>query len=106
MTEPTKKDWKLYREKIPRWQENYMERLVKQYAEFLLSDLPASTKFWELEKRIKIDKRTPGVWVRLEKSTMIGNIVTMIHDGVIDFDALEEFSEGLKETVKFLVERK
>lgn len=30
MIEPTKRDWKLYREKIAEWQEDYMERLVKQ----------------------------------------------------------------------------
>lgn len=48
MIEPTKKDWKLYREKIAVWQENYMERLVEQYSELLSGDLPASAKFWEL----------------------------------------------------------
>lgn len=26
--EVTKKDWKLYREKIPKWQEAYMEKLI------------------------------------------------------------------------------
>lgn len=28
--EPSKKDWKLYREKVPGWQEHYMERRMKQ----------------------------------------------------------------------------
>lgn len=46
MFEPTKKDWKLYREKIPKWQEHYMEKLIKQYSELLFGDLPALTKFW------------------------------------------------------------
>ena len=32
------------------WQENYMEGLVKEYANFLNDDKkPASEKFWELE---------------------------------------------------------
>ena len=57
----SKKDWKLFRERLSGWQENYMEGLVKAYADFLNDDKkPASDKFWELEKRIKEDKRHPG----------------------------------------------
>ena len=58
----SKKDLKLFRERLSGWQENYMEGLVKEYANFLNDDKkPASEKFWELEKRIKEDKRQPGV---------------------------------------------
>jgi len=57
MIEPTKKDWKLYKGKISGWQEDYMERIVRQYSELLSGNSPASTKFWELEKRIKNDKK-------------------------------------------------
>lgn len=105
MMEPSKKDWKLYREKIPGWQENYMERLIGQYSEFLSNDLPASTKFWELEKRVNRDKKTPGVCITLSKSDMTWDIVSLIHDGVIGFDDLKEFSDDLKEAVKFILER-
>lgn len=105
MIEPSKKDWKLYRERIPGWQEDYMERLMEQYIEFLSSDLPASTKFWELEKRVKKDKKTPGVYITLSKSEMIWDIVSLIHDGVISFDDLKEFSDDLKQAVKFILER-
>ena len=55
-----KVDWKKYREKIVGWQENYMDRLTKEYIEFLSSDELASKKFWELEKRMKQDKKCPG----------------------------------------------
>ena len=34
----SKKDWKLFREKLSDWQENYMEGLVKEYANFLNDD--------------------------------------------------------------------
>ena len=105
MIEPTKKDWKLYREKISGWQEAYMERLIKQYSEFLSEDLPASTKFWELEKRIHNDKRTPGVCIDLKRSTMFWDIISLINDGVINVDALEEFSDELKDVVRFILER-
>ena len=31
----SKKDWKLFREKLSGWQGKYMEGLVKEYANFL-----------------------------------------------------------------------
>ncbi len=36
-----KKDWKLFRERLSGWQENYMEGLVKEYANFLNDDKKA-----------------------------------------------------------------
>ena len=49
-----------------------MEGLVKEYANFLNDDKkPASEKFWELEKRIKEDKRRPGVIMEMSKSEAI-----------------------------------
>ena len=52
----SKSDWKKQREKIARWQENYMERLIKEYIAFLSSDESASKKFWKLEKCINSDR--------------------------------------------------
>ena len=60
--EMSKRDWKLFREKLPGWQENYMARLIKEYISLLSAeDKNASDKFWELEKKIKTDRRHPGV---------------------------------------------
>lgn len=102
--EPTKKDWKLFREKICGWQEAYMERLIQEYVEYLQSDLPASTKFWELEKKIKNDRRKPGVLIEVRKSEMIWDLVRLIHDGAITMKDLEEFSNELKESVEFILD--
>ena len=64
----SKKDWKLFRERLLGWQENYMEGLVKEYVNFLNDDKkPVSDKFWELEKRIKEDRRHLGVIMELKK---------------------------------------
>jgi len=101
--EPSKKDWKLYREKIAGWQETYMERLIKEYVDYLSSEAPASTKFWEMEKRIKRDKKTPGVSIELRKSTMIWDLVALINDGVITIEDLEEFSDDIKDAVNFIL---
>ncbi|WP_301441048.1 hypothetical protein [Bacteroides caecimuris] len=105
MIEPSKRDWKLYREKIGDWQEHYMEKLVKEYADYLCSDLPASTKFWEMEKRIRRDRKTPGVCIELRKSDMFWDIAGLINDRVISMDDLEEFSDGLKEAVALILKR-
>ena len=82
-----------------------MEKLVKEYADYLSSDLPASTKFWEMEKRIKRDRKTPGVWIELRKSDMFWDIAGLINDKVILMDDLEEFSDDLKEAVALILNR-
>ena len=33
MVEISKVDWRLFRERVPEWQEHYMERLTKKYME-------------------------------------------------------------------------
>lgn len=100
-----KKDWKLFRERLSGWQENYMEGLVKAYADFLNDDKkPASEKFWELEKRIKEDKRHPGVVMELKKSEVIWDIVRLIRLKVITYDDLSDFSDELQNEVKRILE--
>ena len=42
----SKKDWKLFRERLSDWKENYMKGLVKEYVNFLNDDTKhASEKF-------------------------------------------------------------
>lgn len=48
MVEISKKDWKLYREKVPEWQEHFMERLTKEYIAVLSEPGNASDHFWEV----------------------------------------------------------
>ena len=101
----SKKDWKLFREKLSGWKEKYMEGLVKEYVNFLNDDTsPASEKFWELEKRIKEDKHHPGVIMELKKSEVIWDIVRLIRLKVITYDDLSEFSEELQQEVKRIIE--
>ena len=101
----SKKDWKLFRERLSDWQENYMEGLVKEYVNFLNVDKkPASEKFWELEKRIKEDKRHPGVIMEVNKSEVIWDIVRFIGLKVIAYDDLSDFSDELQLEVKRILE--
>ena len=104
--EVSKSDWKLFREKIGDWQENYMERLEQEYISLLSDDGKlASDKFWELEKRIKKDKKSPGVILKMSKSEAIWNIVYMIRLKVIVLEDLEDFSDNLKEAVVLMLDR-
>ena len=97
--EPSKKDWKLFREKIASWQESYMEKLVMEYTVLLNDNLPASSKFWKLEQRIKLDKKKPGVIINLRKQEMLFEIIRLINDGAIKMDDLSDFSDELRNQV-------
>ena len=99
MIDISKADWRLFRERIPGWQEAHMEKLNKEYIELLSGDEPASKKFWALEERIRSDKNTPGVRLQLKKSEIDWNLVELMREGVITLVDLEGFSEELKEYV-------
>lgn len=103
--EISKSDWKRYREKIPVWQENYMNRLNNEYMALLSADKKPSEKFWELEKRIKNDRRHPGVMIEMRRSSSIFDIADLIRLNVITYDDLSDFSEELQLAVKMVLGR-
>ena len=101
----TKQDWKLFRTKLADWQEAYMDRLCREYIELLSGEPASSDKFWHLDKRLREDKRKPGVQLRLSRTNFIYDIISLINDGVITVDELDGFSDELKDTVSALLER-
>lgn len=101
----TEKDWKLFRSKIADWQEAYMNRLNREYIAILSEDASPSDKFWKLDKRIKEDKKKAGVELRMSRSNLIYNIISLLNEGAISFEDLEDFSDGLKETVGAFLDR-
>ena len=99
MHQVKEKDWKLFRKKLPEWQEAYMERLIKDYAELLDGDEAASEKFWALDKRIRADRKCLGVCVDEVSRSKLQNILTgLIIENVITEDDLQDFSEELRES--------
>lgn len=96
------KDWKLFRQKLPGWQETYMDRLNREYVALLTGPGEASDKFWILEKRIRSDKRSVGVVADMRRSMMYNNILSLIDDDVIGIDDLDGFSDELREQIKFV----
>lgn len=82
-----------------------MERLAKQYIELLSSPGLASDHFWELEKRIKQDKKSPGVQLELRKSEAIWDMAIFVRQNVIQVNDLEGFSDELISAVKMILDR-
>lgn len=105
MSEITKADWKLFRERVPEWQERYMEKLLQKYVKLLTSPGDASEHFWELEKRIRNDKKHPGVMMQLEKGEAIWDIAILIRKRVITVKDLDGFSQELKDAVAAILDR-
>ena len=99
------KDWKLFRQKLPQWQENHMEKLCREYLEILGKDTQPSERFWELDKRINDDKHHVGVRTRMSRSNMDINIIGLIRENVITLDDLSEFSDELQNHMRLIVER-
>ncbi len=101
----TERDWKLFREKLPYWQEAYMDKLNQEYVKLLSEDDSPSEKFWRLDKRIREDKKSPGVQLHLSRTDLVFSLLSLINDGVIGFDDLEDFSDDLREALRFIYER-
>lgn len=99
------RDWILFKDRLPIWQNKHIESLVDQYLEILTdgSSAPAD-KFWQLEKRIREDKKNPGVIVEMSRDNVIGTIVSLLRDETIAWDDLDGFSDTLRERIRFFVE--
>ena len=98
-------DWKLFRSRLPEWQERHMESLVHEYAIMLAGPGSASEKFWALEKRMKEDRRHVGVVAEMSRSSMYGNLLSLFHEGTITLDDLDGFSDALRERFSFVVQK-
>ena len=100
MNKFSEKDCKLFRNKISDWKEAYMEKLNKEYVALLSGKGNASDKFWKLEKRIREDKKDCGVQCEMSRSNQFYIMLSLLNEGAITFDDLEDFSDDLKDTMK------
>lgn len=95
----SEKDWKLFRSRIADWQEAYMDRLNKEYIEILSKEGYASDKFWELEEKIRKDKKDCGVQCRISRSNQYQVMMSLLQEGAITMEDLEDFSDDLRDTL-------
>ena len=98
------KDRTLFKSKLPKWQERYIETIINEYQNLLNENIPASRKFWELDKLMKKDKKKSGVIVcDLSRSNMINEILELLKEKAIAMDYLSDFSSELKNYIKKLI---
>ncbi|MDY2762200.1 MAG: hypothetical protein SOU09_09080 [Faecalimonas umbilicata] len=76
-----------------------MNKLNKEYIELLSGEGRPSEKFWTLEERIRKDKKDTGVQLKMSRSNCIPNIISLLNEGVITMEDLDEFSDELKGTI-------
>ncbi len=103
----TESDWKLFRQKLPDWQEAYMEKLVKKYLS-ILSDESAfpSKRFWKIEELINRDKRKTGVMAQdIRRSNLIFLMEQLLREKAISKPDLEGFSENFRDFLIMITER-
>ena len=103
MNKVNESDWRLFRSRLPIWQEAYMERLNREYIALLSGIGSASEKFWTLEKRVREDKKSGGVVMRMSRDNMELNLLRLLSDGVISMADLDGFSEDLREKLAFVL---
>ena len=101
----SEKDWKIFRSKIAGWQEAYMDKLNKEYIEILSGEANPSDKFWTLEKRIKEDKKDCGVRCEMSRTNQFYIMMSLLNEGAITMEDLDDFSDDLKDTIKHLAGR-
>lgn len=98
-------DWKIFRKRMPQWQEDYMKKLNKEYINILSRNGSAAKNFWDLENRVFKDKRRVGVAIDMRRSKMLINILDLLEDHVINLEDLDEFSEELRKEVTQITKR-
>lgn len=96
----SEKDWKIFRSKIAGCQESYMVKLNKEYIDLLSGAGNTSEKFWTLEKRIREDKKDCGVQCEMSRSNQFYIMMSLLNEGAITLDDLEDFSDDLQDTMK------
>ena len=106
MYQTKEQDWKLFRKKLPVWQEAYMDKRNQEYIGLLSGEGLASDKFWKLEKKILEDKRSIGVVADMRRSQLYSNLLSLLANEIIREDDLDGFSEELTETVKNAAQRR
>jgi hypothetical protein len=95
MYEIKESDWKIFRKKIIGWQENYMQKLNKEYIEILQRDENPAKNFH--------DKKSVGVVIDMRRSMMFNNILSLLNEEIIQLDDLNDFSEEFQNDIKDVV---
>ena len=92
----SERDWKLFRKRLPEWQERCMQSLLDEYSAIIAAPEEPSTKFWKLERRLKQDISRVGVQAEMRRSRMHFNLHCLLLEKAITMSDLDGFSDELK----------
>lgn len=81
----------------------YVQPCGEEYIAILQRPANASENFWELEKRIRNDKRSFGVSARISRNNMFQIVVSLPANAVITIDDLKDFSDEFTESINFCI---
>jgi len=79
--------------------DNKYEQILRKGIK-LSGDGKPSEKFWTLEKRIKEDKKDCGVQCKMSRSNQFYIMLSLLNEGAIFMEDLEDFSDDLKEIMQ------
>lgn len=96
----SKEDWKLFKQLLPEWQENYIEKLNEKYIKLLQRHNNASTNFWDLYHQMHKDIKLSGVTIAVRKSDVALDLAKLLNESVITQKELKPFSAELKKEVQ------
>ena len=97
----TEQDWKLFRKKLPDWQEAYMGKLLEEYRLILEKDTLPSDRYHELEGRLFKDRRKTGVTATdVKRSNLPHLLLSLLRENAITFSDLDDFSKDLQDYLK------
>ena len=102
--EISKRDWKLFREYVPKWQTRYIRNLNREYIELLSCDGDAADHFGDLEDVVRHANKRTGVRIIISERDALYDLVLLCRTGVIDMSDLEEFSDSTKDAVRQLLD--
>ena len=81
----------------------YVQPCGEEYIAILQKPANASENFFELEKRIRNDKRSLGVSARISRNNMFQIVVSLLANAVITIDDLKDFSDEFTESINFCI---
>lgn len=97
------KDWELYKSKLGKWQEDYADRLIKEYMKILTGKGSAAERLAALKGRTEGDFAGIGLTLVPNEEEMLFDLIDLVREGVITMDDVGDFSEETLETVKHFI---
>jgi hypothetical protein len=95
-------DWKLFKNNLPVWRENYLAKINKEIVSILLDEKTTDTeKFWkakgQLDNKAEIMK---DCFDDTRRSMMLIKMMMMYKNEIIVMENISGFSKGVVENVK------